>query len=121
MHITYSMVQEDMPGIIDFHGGREFTYTTLPGMGGTCQYVWKGKPSCLIGCYLVDLGLPMEAFKDVEGKGVDTLFFDGHLEKYGFTADTEAVYAMNKLQNFQDDSYSWGDAYDYTFDSTDEI
>lgn len=116
MHITYAMVKDDLPGIIAQRGG-DFQYETHPGSGGTCMYVWDGQPDCLIGCYLADLGLPLEAFEAIEGSGIDSGFDNGHLEKYGFTAEREAITAMERIQNLQDNEYTWGDAYDRIFDS----
>lgn len=116
MHITYSMVENDIPRIIA-QKSTNFTYTTHSGSNGTCTYVWKGEPDCLIGRYLVDLGLPIEAFEPHEGKGVDDLFQDGHLEGYEFSAEPEAIIAMAKIQHLQDNDYSWGEAYNYTFDT----
>lgn len=115
MHITYSMVRDDIPLIIDTRG-RDYVYEVPRGAGGTCQYMWDGAPSCLIGTYLVDLGLPPEAFAEVEGKGIDDIVLQGHLSDYGFTVEPEALLAMGKIQDLQDNSYSWGDAYDYTFE-----
>jgi len=110
------MVQEDLPAIIATKG-EDFQYEVHPGSGGTCLYVWEGEPDCLIGCYLADLGLPLEAFSKFEGSGIDSAFGNGHLEEFGFTADYEAINAMERIQNLQDNQYTWGDAYDRIFDS----
>lgn len=115
MHIEYFNVAEDMPGIIEKRG-RDFVYEAPPGSGGVCQYVWKGAPSCMIGVYLVDLGLPLEAFQSVSAMDVHDLFADGRLDEWDFTAAPEAIRAMGQLQQLQDDGYAWGDAYDRTFD-----
>lgn len=114
MHITYEMVRDDLPAIIATRG-EDFVYTTHPAAGGTCMYVYKNKPDCLIGCYLADLGVPLEAFADVESKGIDDILNEGHLDTY-VTADHEAIHAMARIQQLQDDSYSWGDSYASTFE-----
>lgn len=111
MHITYDMVREDLPRIIDIKG-RDYTYMA-PG-GDTCLYVYNDKPSCLIGHYLVDLGYPLDGF--VEGKDIQDFFLDGHAEKQGFTAEDDAVYAMLRVQQYQDEGFPWGTAYDNTFE-----
>jgi len=110
------MVRDDLPGIIATRGD-DFVYDTHPGSGGTCQYVWEGQPDCLFGCYLADLGVPVEAFAPFEGKSVDDLFVDGHLKEYGVTAEPEAILAMLGVQNLQDNNYSWGDSYRQIFEN----
>lgn len=117
MHITYAMVRDDLPRIIAVKG-EDYQYD-VP-FGGTCLYVDKGAPSCLIGHYLIDLGFPMEAFESYEGRGIESLFHeeDGKefMASHGFTADPEAVYAMGKVQDLQDNRYSWGQAYESVFE-----
>lgn len=120
MHITREMVRQDMPRIIA-QKGEDFQYETHPGSGGTCTYVWDGEPDCLLARYLVDLGLPLEALTPHEGTSVDDLFFRGYMERYGFSADPEALHVMERLQYFQDNEFTWGDAYERTFNSTNEI
>lgn len=115
MHITYEDVKNEIPRIIATRG-ESFVYTTHRDADGTCMYVYKGKPDCLIGCYLADKGLPLEAFANAESKSIDDVFDEGHFEDYGFSADYDAIQAMVTLQLFQDDSYSWGEAYAGTFD-----
>lgn len=115
MHITYAMVRDDMPRIIATKG-ENFTYSPPEGSDGTCQYIWNGKPDCLIGCYLVDLGIPIEAFESDQVKEISDLVLDGTLIKYGYTVEPEAAHAMSKLQWLQDLAYSWGDAYTSTFE-----
>lgn len=117
MHITYAMVRDDLPAIIATKG-EDFKYETPP--GGTCLYVEHGAPSCLIGHYLIDLGFPSEAFMSLEGNGVESLFHEDNFKEimasHGFTADPEAVYAMGKVQDLQDNEYYWGDAYSRVFE-----
>lgn len=102
-----------MPDIIETRGW-DYEYSAPD--GETCMYVWQGQASCLIACYLVDLGLPLEAFQGFEGKDIDDLFLSGHLAKFGFTAENEAILALGHMQNLQDSGHFWGDAYDHTFD-----
>lgn len=110
------MVQEDLPAIIAQRGA-DFQYEVHSGSGGTCMYVWDGQPDCLIGCYLADLGLPLEAFAAFEGSSIDMAFDGGYLKDYGFTAEYEALNAMERIQSLQDNEYTWGDAYNRVFDS----
>lgn len=117
MHITYSMVRDGLSAIIA-EKGEDFQYV-VP-RGGTCLYVENDCPSCLIGHYLIELGFPMEAFTALEGNGVESLFHDENLKEimasHGFTAEPEAVYAMGKVQDLQDNEYYWGDAYSRVFE-----
>lgn len=118
MHITYSMVRDDLPAIIATKG-EDFKYVFPP--GGTCLYVENGAPSCLIGHYLIDLGFPMDAFQAVEGNGIESLFHEENFKEimtsHGFTAEPDAIMALSRLQGIQDNGYSWGYAYNLTFDS----
>ena len=117
MHITYEMARDGIPAIIDTRGV-DFVYQTHPGSAGTCMYVWDGKPDCLVGCFLADLGLPLDAFKDHEGSEIETAVEKGLLSDNGFTIDPEALHALGKLQYWQDDQAAWGTAYDRAFYST---
>lgn len=119
MLITYADVRDDMPRIIATRGD-DFVYNPPRLANGTCQYVWDGEPDCLIACYLMDLGLPAEAFDTEQVKGIDDLILDGNLEEYGFTVEPSAMYALARLQNLQDDQYPWGDAYRMTFEYENE-
>lgn len=114
-HITYAMVRDGLPEVIAARGSH-YTYEVPEGAQFTCRYAWEGCPSCMIGQYLNDLGFPLEGFDPVEGTDVEGLFRNGHMAKYGFTADPEAVYAMQKVQYLQDDGYAWGDCYARVFE-----
>lgn len=121
MHITWAMVRDELPTTIATRG-EDFQYSPPEGSMGTCQYIWDGKPDCLFGCYLVDLGVPVEAFAALEGKGIDEIFMDDRLKEYGFTAEPEALMAMGQVQTLQDEQYTWGDSYYRVFEpDTDPI
>jgi hypothetical protein len=109
------MVKEDLIDIIA-QEGENYRYVT-PEDGDTCLYVYEGRPSCLIGRYLVSLGIPVEAFADIEGKSVDDLFAANVFEPYGVTADYYAAAAMGGVQNHQDMGQTWGYSYNAVFDS----
>ena len=120
MHITYAMVRDGMPRVIETKGD-QFVYNPPRNAGGTCQYIWDGEPDCLIACYLVDLGVPIEAFDTGEDvMGIDELISKGHLEEFGVTVEPEAMHAMSRIQSLQDDQYPWGDAYRMTFEYENE-
>lgn len=115
VHITYAMVRDEMPRIIETRG-ENFIYDPPKGTNSTCQYVWEGKPDCLIGCFLVDLGVPLEAFESDQVKEISDLVLDGTLERYGCNVEPEAMHAMAKIQWLQDLGYPWGYAYNNAFE-----
>jgi len=111
------MVRDDLPLIIET---KEEGFTYEAPKNDTCLYVHEGAPSCLIGHYLIDLGFPIDAFDELEGVGIESLFHENAykvlMEEQGFTADPEAVYAMSKVQDLQDNGYSWETAYGRVFE-----
>lgn len=115
-HITYDMVRDDFPAIIE-RKGENFIYSPPADSAGTCQYVSQGKPSCLIGHYLIEKGVPASAFATINNLEVEDLFQGGYLDDYDVTADPEAIHAMGRLQHFQDHTHSWGGAYNAVFDT----
>jgi len=111
MHISHEMVRDGIPTIIETRGD-DFVYQIHSGSGATCMYVWEGEPDCLIGCFLADLGLPLEAFNDHEGSEIETAVEKGLLSDNGFTIDPEALHLLGKLQYWQDAHEPWGVAYE---------
>ena len=117
MHITYDMVRDNLPSIIETRG-RDFQYECHVGSNDTCRYEWNGEPDCLIGCFLVDLGFPIDAFAGMEGKGIDDFLAREILAERGFSVEPQALKAMADIQHYQDNELSWGTAYNNVFDST---
>jgi hypothetical protein len=115
MHITHEMVRIEMPAIIA-QKGEEFVYAPPGGADGTCMYVWDDAPSCLIARYLVDKGVPVEAFDGFEGMDIDSALDGGILNGTGITVDDQAKLALTHLQWLQDDSTPWGLCYVNTFE-----
>ena len=115
-HITYDMVREDMPKVIATEG-ENFIYKTPPESNGVCQYVSQGKGSCLIGRYLIRMGVPVAAFVSINNLEVEDVFQGGYLDGYNITADPEAIKAMADIQFLQDHTHSWGGAYNAVFDT----
>jgi hypothetical protein len=114
INITFDMVEESIPAIIA-QEGPDFVYEAP--IEGSCVYVHQGKPSCLIGRYLIDMGVPVEAFDGYQTSDIDTLFSRNFFENYGITATDEAVQIMRTLQYNQDNDLSWGDTYNKSFDT----
>ena len=117
MHISLDMVRDNLPAIIEARG-RDFQYKCHEGSDDTCRYEWKGEPDCIIGCFLVDLGFPIDAFADMEGMGIDHPVAVTFLAEHDFYVDDDALNAMTRIQQGQDNELTWGDAYDMVFDST---
>lgn len=89
---------------------------------GICRYVYKGKPSCLVGHILVRLGAPINAIRVSEearlnageGLGVDVLLesLTPTWSTLGFTLTAQAVEVLAAVQNTQDTGRTWGQALD---------
>lgn len=109
--ITYDDVVAELPAIIATRG-EDFVYalhsdSELP---YTCTYIYNGEPDCLIGCYLVSKGVPVEAFGPYEGDGVDLLLANSVFSEW-VTATPEAVTLLVDIQDNQDEGIPWGAAY----------
>ncbi len=70
----------------------------------TCQYVFRGKPSCLIGQALVKVGVTVDELRKQEG--------DSAREVLNRLTDvSDAVrFAATSAQRFQDGGLTWADA-----------
>lgn len=105
--ITRDDVVKELPDIIATRG-EDFIYEVPSGAGGTCMYIWDDAPSCLIGCYLVSKGVPIDAFKRFEGSAIDDAYDKGCVP---IAIETDALSLLSRIQRYQDDSYSWGTSF----------
>lgn len=119
-HITYEDVVAELPAIIATRG-EDFVYRIHSDGDhhNTCTYIHNGEPDCIIGCYLVSRGVPVDAFEQHEGSGVDTLFGYGWLDEW-VTATPEAIALMGNIQDNQDMHYPWGEAYTKAVENIEE-
>jgi len=120
LYIDWEDVRDEMPAVIAKYGGMDKIYEPIEISDGSfaCGYVDDEKsPSCLIGCYLVEKGIPIE---DLSGSHTRFLPFwelaEIIMDKIHFAGD--AGEALQEIQNYQDFGQSWGYAYDATFQPT---
>jgi hypothetical protein len=109
--ITYDDVVAELPAIIATRG-EDFVYalhsdSELP---HTCTYIYNGEPDCLIGCYLVSKGVPIEAFAPYEGNDVGQVLAQPEFNDL-VTVTPEATKLLFDIQSNQDEFIPWGEAY----------
>lgn len=119
MYITYEDAKQDLPAVIKKYGSWDKHYQPVPMPYSSslkaCMYVdYEGNPSCLVGCYLVEIGVPVEFLEEDR-----TASFEG-LTIPDFEFSYEAHSALIKLQELQDSDVAWGTAYEITFEPTKE-
>ena len=115
MHYSYNDIKSYLESIVETKG-KDYIYTqrlregySFPG----CEYAWQGKPDCIIGHLLVELGI------SIDNLGEDKDFGSGIIQdyeykleaKYGITFDSKAMALMGGIQNDQDNGISWGEAF----------
>jgi hypothetical protein len=120
MHVEYDDVRTQLPGVIALKG-EEFVYTPVQGQ---CVYVNdEGAPSCLIGYYLADLGVPTSVFDELDGSynylEIDTVISHGLLDEW-VTFSQDAIDALVEVQSGQDCFLSWGKSYSDVFEPTED-
>lgn len=100
---------------------QETTYVPLPR---------EIKPLCLIGCVLVDAGVPYEAFKMIDMSRGETYQVNSSscatalpmLEEKGYiTITDQARDLLRTAQSVQDDHRPWGEAFERTLEHHAEI
>jgi hypothetical protein len=114
MHYSYNDIKIRLEHIVE-EAGEGFVYTQRYREGeldSGCEYAWQGKPDCVIGHLLVELGVPVEDMG--EGKVFDGNTIDYYGPKldldYSITFDSKAVDLMNIFQADQDNGIPWGEA-----------
>lgn len=73
-----------------------------------CTYTEGGKPSCLVGHVLIDLGVPTQRLVAMNTSRFRSLVAHGRLR--GFEIDPVAIEILNDAQIFQDSGSTWGEA-----------
>lgn len=104
-------VREDILGVIAIKGDK-FEYT--PPNGNDCMYIDGGAPSCMVGYYLLEKGVPKEVLEENNTESIGKLIHHKMLPDLLFSND--ARMALINLQEYQDAGYSWGRAYRMTFE-----
>lgn len=108
---------------IDRHGGDDVHYQQrakeigLPNRFDVidkagCVYAYNNKPACLIGCLMVDLGLPVSTFDRRLNENVGAFSLFSELTRQGLVeTDETTVKALVAAQDAQDRDMTWGEAY----------
>lgn len=76
--------------------------------GHACVYRWEGKPSCIIGHLLAELGVQLSAAD--EGKNIHALLHDGKHDHIAARFEEQAMLFMAAVQALQDRGMPWRDA-----------
>lgn len=104
-YITYTDVVKEIPAIIEQEG---WNYRHTGPVGAN---VHNGKGSCLIGRYLISLGVPVGYFTGIlRTASIQELFRHSSLQKY-VIIDHKALVALSILQRKQDSGITWGQTY----------
>ena len=80
---------------------------------GDCKYQKDGEPSCLIGCALFDLGVPISNLSRLDqhnnntGKAAE---FINNFDIPDFRFEQRALALAGRVQSNQDSRYSWREA-----------
>jgi hypothetical protein len=115
-------VLEKLRETIDRHGGDDVHYQQRakelgmphsPSGGKTsCIYAYGSKPACLIGCLLVDLGVPVETFDNDLNYSLGVTSLVRRLHERGLLdVDVATVRVLETAQDAQDRDLSWGESY----------
>lgn len=101
-------------------GREEFVYSAENG----CNYEWEGKPSCLVGQVLSELGLPIDVLAEMDKAKSEDYMVDGEIisdaslaevvpiinTKSNMRLTRDAVAVLREAQARQDDHETWGQA-----------
>ena len=106
--VKMSVTGEKLIAHVRAHAAKSpaFTYTPCPGPRAACVYVKEGKPSCLIGQALWDAGLIDASMEHECGNDYPFRDLAGYLD---LDICTEEKLWLIDVQNYQDQSYPWGE------------
>lgn len=100
MKVTLEQLVAELDKIVD-EVGRDYACVSPSPNGDVCYYTWEGKPSCIIGKALVNMGVPPEEFGELE-------FMDA--VGLPFWADQAAGELASSVQQRQDIGRTWADS-----------
>lgn len=109
--ITADVVRDGLTAIVEEVGG-DFIYTPVPKSddpedGTKCVYVHNGAPSCIVGRFLANLGVPIERLEDADsahgdgGEPAEDLLYSLEREDL-LTLSENVVSALSAAQSAQD-------------------
>lgn len=98
--------------VADAGDGYKDPYSLKQGMG--CRYVRSGKPSCIVGRALAELGVPLQVLKNLDNTFDSTIQNGGYgfLRGNGVLLDAYAAEAFAYAQGAQDGGDLWSVALD---------
>jgi hypothetical protein len=116
--LSYEQVRDGVRDAINAHPeGVDYVYELPDLESGVCLYVNEGKPSCIVGHYLINiLGVAKHAVRAHEGVNASTLAEALHSEGVMPAMDYWAATFLDVLQREQDSGATWGEAYEYASD-----
>jgi len=100
--------------------GHDYVYPDAWRINETCQYVYDGKPGCIVGASLAELGVPLVEMHKWEGVPASSLF--GRLAHEKVLAFEQGTMELaSRAQSVQDrtDTLSprnWGKAHEASLD-----
>jgi hypothetical protein len=122
IEITNDVVRTGLQALVDA-AGEDFVYTQRPDTAGTrCVYVHEGKPDCIVGQFLVGLGVSIERLESADARfgGVPAYELLDQLEQEGIIEGSwQAHSALNSAQAAQDDGHTWGEALRHALEDLD--
>ena len=117
INITADVVREGLTALVE-QAGEDFVYKAPKGDGGydRCVYVRDGKPDCIVGQFLANLGVPVERLQEADkgissGSSAGQLL--GELRNEGVITiahDQNVVDALSEVQHRQDNKSTWGNS-----------
>jgi len=110
IEITIKDVVEGLHSLVDLKG-EEYRY---PHAGGVCLYVEGGQPSCIVGHFLHNAGVPLERLVRADGGVSDSLgvpaedlLVDLRSEGVINYTDSNVARMLQIAQGTQDSGYTW--------------
>lgn len=118
INITPSVVVEGLQALVDAKG-EDFVYSPIvddDGVGTKCVYVLNGAPSCIVGHFLANLGVPVERLAVADtaayGAGLPAGTLLENLRNEGVVSYVapRVWEALSEAQYTQDSGRTWGAA-----------
>lgn len=112
IEITNQTVREGLKALVD-QAGEDFVYSMKgadENTDGRCVYVYEGKPDCIVGQFLANMGVPVERLAKADtncGIPADVLMLELGLEGV-ITFRDDSSYALTIAQRHQDMGKPWG-------------
>jgi hypothetical protein len=106
--VSNSEVMDSLTKIVS-EQGEDFIYQPPEGTLGQCQYVHNGRPDCLVGKALYQLGVSVDLLRTLDHEGGMNIG-KVDLAQLGLDMPPEALEALDTAQMLQDGQETWGTA-----------